>query len=824
MVVCRLLLRVSGVWLLVVSWWATWLIDPFQGHTEPVKSALPYLVIGAIICIALSSFKKDCLAKNLARLGIVILSCLIGMLVASWLLRIMRGYPLLGASFIAHQVSFLLNLFGQNTGVQEGTLFFQGEIITFDLIKSGVFLIIGFWLGLSGLIFCSISTWKNKLSCLGLAVLIHYGYGLLRLIWVALTHHSEVYAGLLPFNLTYWKWTLLTFVPLIPIWFLLLNRFKMAEVRLIEPPRIELNWRNLFLGTLFLLSAIFMGTGYSFYGFTKLKGSVILIDEIHSRWESTLIDFNRKIEGVFAENSYHSFIDWLSSIYPCYVVTSQDVKVPIDRVKPIHAKELSKALFKKFNKNVILILKCVTEEFKAQEIKEIVEFVKNGGSLFMIGDHTDVYFMNSCLNKVAKHFGMKFEQNSVYMIDGGWIVTDKNDAIIHPITHYLDRFIWATGDSIKLTHPAYPVVLSPIVSFADYGNYFKDYFFGNGMVDAYDTYGSFCVIAAAEIGKGRVVAFTDSTCFNNYLMYTVGRRELLTGVMQWLERKGAFDPFPILALLVLLATILFIVKHQLAGWGVRYLLILSWLIGLPVGYLIGNAVNSMFYPEPKLIHPLPKEILIDAYHKSTHCLSYGNSDEFMGENSYDNFLFALGRIDIPWKINYQKRLTHNVLKNSPLVIIVSPTKNFSKQELQDIWVWVKTGGSLWLIEGVNPKTTINQVASLFGMNFRRDPFPYLNLSASKLTTPTYVDGGKVLFDFLGIPVVSYTKYGKGLVLCFGDDNLFTKKASFAYSLELELELANSLYNGDESALKKVDFASLGSPTNVYPESKFNGHK
>lgn len=814
MVTFRLLLRVLGVWLLVVSWWALQLIDPLQAHTEPVKVVLPYILIGAIIFISLSSFEKSSLQKTLSRIGLVLLSCLIGLLIASIFLRIIRGYPWFGTSFIAHQVSFLLNLFLQNTGVQGGTLFFQGDKVTLDLIKSGVYLLIAFWLGFCGLILSSSSTIKDKLYCIGLAGIIHYGYGLIRLIWVALTHHGEVYAGLVPFNLTYWRWTLLTFVLLIPIWLFILNRFKMEKIKLIETSRLNLDRRSLSLGVLFLIAAIFIGVRYSFYGITTHKDRVILVDEIHSRWESTLIDFDREIQGVFAENSYHSFIDWLSRFYPCYVVTSQDLEVPVDRVKTIHTKELSKGILEGFKKEVILVLKCVTEEFKDEEIKTIVAFVKNGGSLFMIGDHTDVYFINTQLNKLAKHFGMKFEQNSVYMIDGGWIVTDKNDYTIHPVTRYLDKFIWATGDSLQLKPPAYPVVFSPIVSFADHVNYFKDYFFGNGMLDAYDIYGSYAVIGAAEIGKGRVVAFTDSTCFNNYLMYTVGRRELLKGVFQWLECRGSFDPFPLLVLLVLGVAIFLLFRYQMPVWTSRYLLIGSLLIGAPAGYLIGNWHNTIFYPEPTPIHTLPKEVLMDAYHKSTHCISYGNSDDFMGQGSYDNFLFALGRIDIPWRINYKERLTNEILRVAPLLTIISPTKSFSKEELEDIRLWVQDGGSLLLIEGVNPNATINQIASLFGMNFRRDPFPYLNLSESKLTNPTYVDGGNPLFLFHDIPIVCYTKYGKGLVLCFGDDNAFTKSSLFAnsnYFLDLELGLVSALYNHDESALKKVDFARLGSP-------------
>lgn len=44
-----------------------------------------------------------------------------------------------------------------------------------------------------------------------------------------------------------------------------------------------------------------------------------------------------------------------------------------------------------------------------------------------------------------------------------------------------------------------------------------------------------------------------------------------------------------------------------------------------------------------------------------------------------------------------------------------------------------------------------------------------------LVTPTYVDGGTPLFMLENTPIVCYTRYGKGLVVALGDDNVFTKK-------------------------------------------------
>lgn len=866
----KLFSRTIGIWLLVVFWWASWLVDPFQVHTSLVVNVLPWMGFGSFTFIFLSFFDRPrfnpkrnsiwlipvfmliltailihpnlhiqilifglilvivgCLLdfKALSKSGLTIFAGIAGLVIASIFLSSVRGYPYFVASFFGHQVSFLLNLFSYNSAINQGALFFNGEKITFDPVKSGVYLVIGFYLCFVGLVLTSKASTKSRLWALGIGAIAHYAYLLLRLIWVAVTHYhySNVYAGLIPFNLTFWKWTLLTFCLLIPIWWLILRMLKLeegVEIKLLPPSLKRRGW--CFAG-LFLLTALLIGASFSFYGLTKKQDRVILFDEIHSRWESTLIDYDRQIEGPFAENSYHSFLDYISRFYPTYVVTDEEIKAPIDRVKTLHARSLTMDLLTRFEKSVTLVLKCVTIPFSHEEIDTLVEFVRQGGSLFLIGDHTDVFFMNQYMNRLSMKFGIEFEANAVYMIDGGWIVTDKNDFFNHPITQFLDIFIWATGASIKLKPPAYPVITSPVASFADNGSYFNEYFFGNRMIDAYESYGSYAVVGVSEFGKGRVVAFTDSTCFNNYLFYTPGRRELLKGVFQWLETRGSFNLFLALGLIGLVISCMGLFKWKLDNHVLAYLLVSLLPFGLTCGYLLGKWVNTICYPEPKpVIEPIPKEVILDAFHESTHCICYGNSEDFMSQTSYENFLFALGRVDLHSRINYRSPISKELLKNAGVLILISPTKGFSKRELIAIADFVKQGRSLLLIEGPNTQTTINQVASLFKLKFRREPFPYLHVYNSKLVTPTYVEGGKPLFLFEDIPVISYTKYGKGLVLAIGDDNLFTRVGSevnMPYLLQIECDLMVNLWQVDEKGLNLINWASLAY-TEVVAEEKY----
>jgi hypothetical protein len=745
---------------------------------------------------------------------------LIALLITSLLVWLLRGKPHLLSQFFAQQASIILNAFGFNASAFDDMLFFQGKKVYYDVIKSGLFLTLGFYLGFVALIAGAKAERKDKAWAVIIGLIIHYLYFILRLLYVAAISEPIMDAGLGPFNRYLWKWALVSYVPFILVWFLILNKYKMTDTLPFELKHISLNKQGIYWVLLIFLSSFLVTASYFFYGFTKKDKITIVIDEIHSRWESTLVDFNKNIVGTLAENSYHSFLDYISRFYTTYVLTDEDIKIPIDRVSILKTKKIEGELLKSFKDGAILVLKCVTKPFSRDEINTIVKFVRNGGSLFLIGDHTDIYYMNKNLNELCKEFGIVYEQNSVYFIDGGWIITDRNDYIRHPITHYLDKFIWATNSSLKLSGPAFPVVFSPIACFADRVNYFNDFFFGNTKLDSYDIYGSYTVIGAALYGKGKVVAFTDSTCFNNFLMFTVGRRELLTGIFQWLGSRDTFNPFIPMAILTLVVFVFLLVVKRPPLWLLLYAFLLSCPIGSASGYIMALHLNNTISVPPEPIYPLPRQVLVDASHKPAHCLMVGSSEQIMGESSYEGFYYDLGRIDLYPEVNYMYKLSKPLLDDYSLLVLVSPRKEFSKNELDAIFKFVYKGGGLLLIEGPNKDTTINSVSSLFGMRFRRDPNLSLNLKISRLipeksflqkstlVSPTYVDGGIPLFILDDTPIISYTKHGKGLVVALGDDNLFTKKNVGYYQqsmMYLKCDLAEALSSSNEAMLKKIDW-------------------
>ncbi len=635
-----------------------------------------------------------------------------------------QGRPEKGIHFFAYQISGLLNLFGKNSEVVSGAILFQGKKVTCDLVKLGFYPWLAFTLTFLAVIILAKCSYKRKFIALFFAFFIHYFYLLVRFSIIAGILPKIMLAGFAPFNLLYWRVLLISFMPLVPLWLILFYEFNLIEVNITVPQLYPITSakNDIWLWASLVMIVLFLTASFSFYGFTTHRKIHCLIDEIHSDWESSLIDFNEHIYGTLAENSYHSFLDYLRHFYQVTILTDKISMAPLlNGVEISYTKAIDSAILNQLqdqyiDTQAVLILKCITTPFTQKEIEVIKDFVFKGGSVFLIGDHTDVFFMNKHLNELSQDFGIRFEQNSVYFVDGGWIISDPPHLRNHPSTRYIKNFIWATGDSLTVHPPAFPLICSPIVSFADQVNYFYDNFFGNTKIDAEEIFGSYCLMAGAKYGKGRVVAFTDSTCFNNYLMFTVGRRELIAGVFGWLGDKGSFNPFLWLTLIALCFFLVLLFKKRLDFKIFLYQLIIAVGIGWTLGYLLCFTLNRFLYPKPKSIRPLPPKVILEASHGPRHCLSFGNSERFLAPTSYDNLLYNIGRVDIFPEVLYDSCLTKKILDKASCLVIASPTKNFCQKEKNTVEYYIANGGSLLLIEGANPNSTINQIANLFDIN------------------------------------------------------------------------------------------------------------
>jgi len=145
------------------------------------------------------------------------------------------------------------------------------------------------------------------------------------------------------------------------------------------------------------------------------------------------------------------------------------------------------------------------------------KFVRGGGGLLVLGDHTDLFGIMSPLNELLSPLGITFEFDSAYPLRRHW--QHSLEVRPHPITAGVKGALEAqigTGASLRLSSAAARPLIVGRHAFGDYGNRLNDG--QGGLLGDYryqlgERLGDLVLVAAAEVGQGRVVVFGDTSTF-----------------------------------------------------------------------------------------------------------------------------------------------------------------------------------------------------------------------------------------------------------------------------------------------------------------------
>lgn len=148
--------------------------------------------------------------------------------------------------------------------------------------------------------------------------------------------------------------------------------------------------------------------------------------------------------------------------------------------------------------------------FSAAEKTAIINFVQNGGSLFMVSDHTvsdrnndgwdspaiwnDLFTNNGI---VTNPFGMSFDLVNISGSSTN-LTTNANDSLIHGSFATVSQVLWSNGTTLTINP-----TINPTAKAAVYKS------------GASNTGNTNVMVAYARYGQGKVVAFGDSSPFDD---------------------------------------------------------------------------------------------------------------------------------------------------------------------------------------------------------------------------------------------------------------------------------------------------------------------
>jgi len=312
----------------------------------------------------------------------------------------------------------------------------------------------------------------------------------------------------------------------------------------------------------------------------------ILVDDSHSSgWERTLPPFTEQQRVVDSPYAFSAGAELLGYTYA----------VRVHREGAIDSGVLRDV--------DTLILKTPEKAFLPKEVARIESFVRRGGALLLLGDHTDLLGTNSNLNAVSTRFGIRFRSDSLMSQLGSGTPVWKPRLVPDPRFPDVSQVVFLTGCSLELSGAAEGALCVPGAS-GDFGDYSSSSHFGNFIREAAEPAGCMPTVAVADIGEGRVVAMSDSTLISCFCIYRAGRDDLLEGLVAFANARGA--GLSIARLLLLIGGILLLLR---AGARLGHVP-LAGLVGL--GLLLGTAVSLDLAacPAPKARAPIPRAAII----------------------------------------------------------------------------------------------------------------------------------------------------------------------------------------------------------------------
>ena len=521
----------------------------------------------------------------------------------------------------------------------------------------------------------------------------------------------------------------------------------------------------------------------------KTNGEVVLFDEAHGNWESTLRAMDKEWYGKQSTYNYHSLYNWLSYYYD------------VGRIRePISAQTLDGC--------DVLIVKIPSKPHTTEEIEAIAEFVRRGGGLFAIGDHTNVFGSTSSLNPLLRAFGLALNYDSTYDLATSYFTrfAPARDTL-DPIMQHVDHFQFLTSCTIRAPWWAWRPILdtSIITTQADYST--KD-FFAEDRYKLTSTYGAFTQAAALPFGLGRVLIHTDSTCFSNFSLHMDGYPKFILSSLSFLSRQNPRFPIRMLLGAISLGCLLLIgawlVKMNSRSAPCLLLIIAAAALGWAAFSLIGTTVHRTAYPLPQAVRDIPY-VYFDVPH-SVSVVSPTPAGKSANMRYYFETFFVwtqrVGQVPVLLVASEDADL-----EPGRPYIIIHPRSNPDIAFLNRLKMYVEAGGKLVLFESTKRSPAgLKDILGQFALQVEATNDATLVLTGA--------DVKHIAPETSAAVSLSMAQRGEGVVVLFTDSSFFSDAylgGSFTVPSSAQRELYDLEYRLFEELLHRPADAGDDAP-------------
>lgn len=377
-----------------------------------------------------------------------------------------------------------------------------------------------------------------------------------------------------------------------------------------------------------------------------------------------------------------------------------------------------------------------TRRLTQAELRLLHQFIKDGGSMLVLGDHTDIGGSRSCLNSLLSISDIEFNFDSAVGLRKYW--RGCLEIRSHPVTQGISIEVFAqiaVGASLKVGKPAEPIIVGRY-GFSDKGDYRNagtKAFMGNTTHERDEKLGDLVLVACQRIGNGRVLVFGDTSPFQNGALFYTWR--LIENSIAWLAGIDSQKPAQRL-------------ETQALPISEGYSPDLRW-----IGFADQKAIIDFSL--------MPKASL-----------------EPYRSNSLGGLANSLAKVNVEARAVVS---SEDWLEDANYLFIISPTTRIGKREKEVFKKFMGNGG--WVVLALD-YVTCKRVEICEEMGLTIDPIPLgsgqeSDLIAHKEAWPIVCDTSeKIVVDTLvfatafGYPTAVMKRYGKGGLMLISDARLF----------------------------------------------------
>lgn len=495
----------------------------------------------------------------------------------------------------------------------------------------------------------------------------------------------------------------------------------------------------------------------------------ILIVERHSTWEPTTAPYGTAVYGEAGSYNYAAAYDYCGQYFQMSRLLEADA---------INDNTLARC--------DVLVIKTPTSRYTDDEIAAVVRFVERGGALLMIGDHTNVFNMNTSLNDVARHFGFSFRNDLLFRVGTPYVQEYRPPVVASPIIQHIPPMNFAVSCSIDPGCSVGRMVVRSTGLFSLPPAYHESNYHPQAEYRPNMHFGAWCQLWSCRFGQGRVLAFADSTLFSNFCVFQPGKAELLRGMLNWLNHRSVWDrraprlglvlPLALLAAL-LLAWGMWIGRRLAGGW---ILLVASGYAGWAIACVAVISDHRRSLPVPAIQRAQP-HVVLDRTVSEVPLFTgaFADDKEGLGYGLFEQWIPRIG--------NWTSRAAGADVFASDAIVIVCPTRSVTSEHQRSLVEFVAAGGKLLVLDSPDVQgSTVNSILSPFGLSSSaagaeqnagdltwsdERGIPPMPLLAS-----CRIDGGQPIARIGETPVAAQVRHGGGLVTVVGFGSLFNDTA------------------------------------------------